>query len=415
MDGRPFGVYAMPATRSVCGNPLLLQDWGLIPWAFHRVYGCRAVAVFGKTGECPYRDTYMHGLEAEFLTTEREQMRAPVDFVNRCLNFIYKNYEQMDLLLFFGLAPAYLAMAELYKQMRPDGKIWLKVNADSWAADRFQANKQECRTFLGRCDLITAETMEMRRMLSLKWRRPVAWAPRGFCALEGQEAPAPVAYTEKKNIILTAGRIAAPDRERPGRDEVGEWKGGHLMLAAFALAAEKLPGWNLHILGPVEAGARPALRAFFEKYPGLSDRIRLLEPPEEDEAVFSRPLFWEECRQAKVFAYGLEEPQGECGNVEDCPDVFCEAALRGCFSLTRREELVRDLTEDGKFGIAVAGTGAAGLAGALMEICGDQGRLERTCGSVQEFVRDHMDYERMVRKMTCLLRLGEGEKEIVCV
>lgn len=370
-DGLP-DIYFFPAYPLT--NMQLLKDRVLIPYVYYRHFGRSLTLVTKAAGDYPYLDR-LEGARMEILSYPEDEPDCYDHYIRAYSKYIREHYRTMDLLFLFQPMPHYVPLVQLYRKLRPDGKIYLKLDVNSGWMDRFPLPSKELGPLLDACNVISAEGRRMQRLLSKKRPWIIDYIPNGYYTF-GEEMPR-TSFEEKEDIILTVGRIG--NRE----------KNNEMLLEGFALAASELPSWSLRLVGPVEEGFRQFCGQFFERHPDLKDRVILTGP------IMDKQRLNEEYRKAKIFAL--------TSNKEGFPNVFSEAALLGCNMVVTDIDAAGDMTGDGAFGITVPIGDADGLARAFLELCRDEARMRKSCLEIQAYVRRFFDYDRIVRRLHILL------------
>ncbi len=306
-----------------------------------------------------------------------------IHYIEAYREYVLEHYETMDLLFLFQPMQQYVPVALLYKKLRPDGKIYLKLDANYGWMDRLGAELGELSPLFEVCDVISAEARKLQRLLNKKWPWVVDYIPNGYYGFG--EVPAEVSFAAKENIILTVGRIGTKE------------KNNEMLLEAFALAAKELPSWSLRLAGSVESGFQQYCAAFFERNPELAGRICFTG------LIMDKERLKEEYRRAKLFVLTSLCEGGS-------PNVYSEAALQGCNVIVTDLDASGDMTGEGQFGITVPSEDVQGLAAALLELCRDEERMRENCRKIQTYIRRYFNYDKIVRRLHILLS-GRAETE----
>lgn len=155
--------------------------------------------VTAKKEEYIYLDL-LKGLELDILETPNDLTQ----WGEMCCDYISVNYESIDVMFCFGLYPSHFRMVELYKRLRPDGKVILKLDANIYWEDRMPFRDSSYADFLSNCNVITVESKKLKKHLSRKWPYKIDYAPNASLDFTVRKR---TEYSEKENIILTVGRI----------------------------------------------------------------------------------------------------------------------------------------------------------------------------------------------------------------
>lgn len=378
----PLGLYALPNARDVYSNVQLLKDRGLIPYAFHKQLGLRVVLVSANREEHPYLEEHLKGITMEFADPVPND-NAELGFIYGCLNYIRQNSEKMDVLFLFGAYMSYRPMLELYRSLRPDGKVYLKLDINSSWLDKMGCVKDDLYALLAQVDVISAECRRMQRALCRKWPFPVVYVPNGYYPYFTIR---PVDYSEKENIILTVGRIGTGQ------------KNNETMLLAFALASVQIQDWQLRLVGTVEPSFQEFVDEFFEKFPQMRGKVVLTGP------IYDKAKLWGEYRRAKVFALSSRVEGG-------APNVYMESAISGCCCITSDFDAAPDMAGDGKYGEVFPVGDYRQMAQAMVRLCSDEARMRDICGAIQQYMADYYDYAKIVEKLALRLHISSASRK----
>ncbi len=253
---RNLGVYALAAFPDEWNNQQLLKDSGLVPYMFHKVFGYDATLVGCKNGEYPYLDSYLTGLRMDFLPPCKDVSQL----VKHSIEYISYHYTSMDIIILYGPYIPYTYMITHYRKLRPDGKVYLALDANSHWMDRMPWDSPEYMTLFESCDVMATSCRKMQTFLNSKWPNfKIAHITNGFFNVTGE--PLHIEASEKENIILTVARIGTFQ------------KANHIMLEAFANVHDYLPDWKMHLVGSIDENFSNYVETYFNKYPQLKDKV----------------------------------------------------------------------------------------------------------------------------------------------
>jgi glycosyltransferase involved in cell wall biosynthesis len=367
------GVFAPYAFHTGWANQQLLKDCGLVPYMFHKIYGYDATMVSVRNGEYPYLEQYLHGMKMDFLP----DCPTDVDLFTHQIQYLNERYREMDVLVLYGPYPLNQYFLQEYRKLRPDGKVYLGLDANSGWMDRIQWTRLEFAGLLDSCDVIATSGRKMQRHLSRKWTRwKIEYIPNGFFNPTGRDII--VSPEEKENILLTVGRIGT------------QQKANHILLEAFARVSEALPTWRVHLAGGIDAGFEDYMRDYFQRYPALEDRVIFKGLLESKEALYA------EYRRAKIFILTSTFEGGT-------PNVFAEAAFHGCYMITSDIDAADDITNSGEIGKTVPIGDVGALAHTLLEVCADESLLSAKLKDVRAYAKNVFDWELIVKRLHHLL------------
>jgi glycosyltransferase involved in cell wall biosynthesis len=354
-----------------------MKDCILIPYTFSRLYDIQTVIVTAKREEFIYLSN-LPGLMVD-IAPAAETARQWTEFA---CEYVRQNYSIIDILFCFGSYETNQRIIPLYKSLRPDGRVILKLDINSGWADRLSLSIPELRVMYENCDIITCESKRMKRLLSKKWPYRIEYVVNGY--LEDISPLKYVPYDDKENVIITVGRIGT------------QQKANHILVEAFARCADRYPKWRLKLIGSIEADFKEYMNEFYKTYPHLKDRVILTGK------ILDKQILNEEYRRAKIFALTSTYEGGS-------PNVFSEAARNGCYMISSDIDAADEMTNWGKCGRKFAINDTEGLVKIFEEVLDDSfsSVMNKACDLIQEYHRRYFDYKKMVRKLMHLLALEE--------
>ena len=219
--------------------------------------------------------------------------------------------------------------------------------------------------------MITTSGKATQRYLNEKWTEKISYVPNGYYAFDGGQPE--YDFSGKENVILTVGRLGT------------QQKATHVMLEAFALAADQIPDWNLRLVGGVEEEFENTIREYFERFPQLRGRVSFVG------AITERQALKEEYCRAKIFTLSSEVEGG-------APNVIAEALNAGCVTAVTRFDGAWDATDFGNCGVMADIDDAAGLAQGYIRLAQDV-KLEEMSRRAFAYGRRCFDMERIVAKL----------------
>lgn len=350
-------------------NAELLKDCGLIPYLLSKNHECDVRMVSAPMEDCS-NQKYIKGVKLEFLPDGRRETKA---------DYIRKEAKNIDCLVLRGLYRDHRCIVEVYKKYNPQGKVFLPLDANSNYMDRIQWDESDLRRFMEQCDVISTSGLATQRYLNEKWPWVIEHVPNGFYHFTDREWDP--SFDKKKNTILTVGRLGTSQ------------KATEVLLEAFAGIAEKIPGWELHLAGSVEASFEDYLERFREQFPNLTDRIHFLGH------ITDRDLLYEEYLKAKIFALPSVYEGGT-------PNVIAEALYAGDVIAVTKIDEYEEATDYGRCGMASEIGDVQGFQNVLLKLCQSE-YLREMSRHACAYAKRHYDMERIVEKI-CYLIFGEG-------
>lgn len=375
---KKYNMFVIPAVP--LQNVQILKDRIVIPYVCYKHFGKSLTILTKKKEEYPYA-SFLKGAVIQELDCDTEQ-----DHMTACVEYVFQNSWKVDVLFLFGAYIQYIPLVYLYKQLRPDGIIYLKLDANSSWVNAFPMDNPEYKRFIYSCDIVSCEAVKLQRLLCKKWRRRVEYIPNGiyFPLYERQQST--VEYSKKENVILTVGRLGSAQ------------KNTEMLVLAFALACRELKDrWTLSLVGSVTDEFKDWLFEFESKNPQLSGFISLEGRIDNKDALYSQ------YKKAKVFALTSVLEGGS-------PNVYAEAAYFGCTVVTTDIDAASDMTDGGRIGEIVPQGNTAEYAKALVRLCNDEERLYQESVLIRQYIKDFFDYDKIAERLKLLVQLyGNGE------
>lgn len=348
-------------------NAQLVKDCGLIPYLFHKNHHCDAYMVGAKRENNYSNIQYVYGLKMEFLSDGEVQTKA---------DWLAREAADIDCLLLYGCYPFYYSsLVDLYKEVNPGGKVFLALDANSHWMDRMQWTDRVFRQFMDKCDVIGAAGHTMQKHLNEKWPWVIEYVPNGFYNFSPETWE--VDFEKKENIILTVGRLGTAQ------------KATHILLEAFAQIAEKIPGWELHLVGGVEQEFEAYLTQFCKKFPNLQHRIEFLG------RISDRDALYMEYKKAKIFALTSFIEGGT-------PNVIAEALYAGDAVAVTKIDEYQDATDDGRCGLVSEVDNVSEFADILLRLCQKED-LEKMCRHAYKYAQENFNMEKIADKLYYLI------------
>lgn len=361
-------------------NEQFMKDCVLLPYSFSKLYDIQTVIVTAKKEEFIY-----HKLLPGLIIDIAPAAETPKKWTEFACDYIRKNYRLIDMLFCFGSYETNQAIIPLYKSLRPEGRVILKLDINSGWADRLSLSIPELRAMYENCDLITCESKRMKKLLSEKWPYRIEYVVNGYL---DDITPIPhIAYKDKENTILTVGRLGIRE------------KANHILVEAFIRCADRYPKWKLKLVGSIEAGFADYMDNVYKSYPHLKDRIILTGK------ILDKQILNEEYKRAKIFALTSIVEGGT-------PNVFSEAARNGCYMISSDIDAADEMTNWGRCGKKFKINDIDGLVQIFDEVLDDgfEPMMNKTCDNIQNYHRRYFDYKVMARKLMHLLKLSKMDQ-----
>ncbi|MGN0940272.1 MAG: glycosyltransferase family 4 protein [Selenomonadaceae bacterium] len=370
-DGKR-GIYAL-APIDGWNDVQLTKNTGILPFLFHKMFGFRAVMVGTKNADYTMA-RFVPGLELDFLPDASEATK---------IKYIEQHKDDIDVLLLHGPYESYHPVVSAYRDMRPDGKVYLELDLNSYSADRVDCTSESFKRFISQCDVIAASCGRVQQFVASRWPCVVDCLMNGFYNFSG--APLlPIdaydeTYHERQNAILTVGRIGHPEKRND------------ILLEAFAAIADYVNDFSVRLIGPVDGEFQEWLeRDFFTRYPHLRGRVELTG------AIYDKAALYREYRKAKIFVISSPLEGG-------MPNVAAEALFGGCAMVTSDIDAAPEMTNGGRCGDVFPCGDSAALSEILRDICTDEEKIKSFGREAIRYAHERLDFENIARHAYYLL------------
>jgi glycosyltransferase involved in cell wall biosynthesis len=367
---KPLNVFAPYTLLGVWNNFTLARDKGYTPYFLSKAAGGRCVFFFvDENDPLPVAEA-MPG--AEFV---RNNDVSP----ERYINFIKEHIDEIDILVVDDFGNNSGNLAAVYKQLKPDGKVLFVTDINSYFY-RIKGDEmyEHLKNVLSSNFIYTAASHLGRDMLNSDPRFPAPVYFNSNAYLPDKNS-SKVTADQKENIIMTAGRIGA------------EEKNNAILVRAFGILANGFPDWKLYLAGNFDEKVKKNL---------MNRALRNLHFLPD---IFSRIIFtgglgktelYKLYAKAKIFALTSVSEGGT-------PNVFSESIEKGCFFIAadRLDGYPEMTTADGRnIGVsyeAMAYTDIDSDMSAIIDFNGEAISLANTLSAVlpkltPEFFEKHI-------------------------
>jgi len=224
--------------------------------------------------------------------------------------------------------------------------------------------------FLKKCNLVSIETHNLHSYLSDKWGKDIKYIPNGFYDNGIRQH---IEYENKKNIILTVGRIGSYQ------------KATEVLLEGFIKADKQIGNWELRIVGPIEPEFAQQIDVFFDQNIRLKNKVSFVGE------INDRTKLNREYQQAKIFCLP--------SRWESFGIVSVEAAQNGCYLVSTKLSSLVDISNNNQYGSCFEKNDSDELAEILIKICNDEQRLRKNCIEVQEYIYKDFYWPKICKKI----------------
>lgn len=300
-----------------------------------------------------------------FPGVECVNVRKTGNYILDINDYLEENAKNIDIAYLFGPYKTYDIISKLYKMYNPNGKIYLKLDMNRYWLQRL-VNNNYFKNLLEISDLITVEDKKLQNMINMICNSEVEYLRNGY--YEFFDIPK-VNYEEKKNVILSVGRLGT------------EQKRTDVLIEAFLKA--DLSNWELHLIGGVESEFLPVLDKYKEN-PKFLKQVKLLGRIEPKD----KKNLYDEYRQAKIFCMTSQ--------MEACAHVYSEASSNGCYIVSTDVDGISDISE---YSTIVPINDIDGVAKAFENASKNEELMKKNCYKLQEYVRNEGMWDFIIGKL----------------
>ena len=316
------------------------------------------------------------------ITTEMNREKLKETFPNVNFEFVtfQDNYEmnmnqylqdhanEINIAFAFGPYTPYLQLLETYKKNNPNGKTYLKMDMNRYWLSRLIGNHPYFLSQLFQhCDFVSAECSPIVKILEEKYQRKIHHIQNGFYEFSPTEE---VAYEEKKNIILTVGRLDAPVKQ--------------IMMTVSAFLNAELPDWELRLVGTMSEEFEKQIMDFVSASP-YANQVKILGP------IFDKYKLEQEYRQAKIFCL--------TSNTEAHAHVLAEAAKNGCYLMLTDVDGAIDITNNQRWGRIHPIYNWPFFSDSLKAVSKQEELFKTTCEEMQQYARANLNWHQIIIKI----------------
>ncbi|ATP40606.1 glycosyl transferase [Solibacillus sp. R5-41] len=284
--------------------------------------------------------------------------------------YLKEHAQEIDIAFAIGPYPSYLSMLKTYKQYNPNGKIYMKLDVNRFWLSRLMTYSY-FEELLHLCDLVTSECEPIQTQINSALNLDVKLIPNGYYEYF---PTVPVSFEQKKNRILTVGRLDAPEKQ--------------IKMAVTSFLAAELADWEFRLVGPMSEKFRQELHEMLEGS-AYADQVIILGP------IYDKYLLEQEYRLAKIFCL--------TSTVECHAHVFAEAAKNGCYIISTNVDGASDITQNQRFGKIHPTYDWEHIGLELKNAATQEQVLSHTCDELQKFARTELNWKVIVKKIAGLL------------
>ena len=315
-------------------NVHLLKDVGMIPYVMSRDYGYKSTLVCLKNESTyPAIEQEVKGLNIKFLSTEKRYHFGKISF--KALAFLRKESKNIDILNLYHHTLESMVYALIYRLFKPKGVVYLKFDISIL---KLEKEKQKNRfihkirlwiynlffkyvTQLVSCEIPSAQVYLANAIPSLKEKLILLTNGIDTVPME-QTCMHRKTFQEKENILLTVGRIGAPEKNHE--------------LLLQSLTQVELKDWRVVFVGPIAPAFTDYLTTYFDQNPHLKERIIFTGN------ISNRAELYSWYNRAKLFCL--------TSRFESFGIVLAEALYFGNYILSTGVESIQYITDNERLG-----------------------------------------------------------------
>ncbi|MDN5316594.1 MAG: hypothetical protein PWR08_718 [Thermoanaerobacterium sp.] len=346
-------------------NVHLVKDVGMIPFILHKKFCYDSRIVCYNNGDYPYLNNEVKGLKIEFIENSG-------DVSYDGYQYLVKNAKNIDVLNVYHLIDRTIMWIVTYKYLNPNGKIFLKLDANENIKNVKLSNK--LIDILNECNIVSVETKSLYEYIKNNWPIEIQYLPNGFYDYDIMRE---IDYNDKKNIILTVGRLGTYQ------------KATEILLEAYKLAFPYISNWELKLVGTIEDNFRGYIKEYFSKNPTLIDKVIFTGE------ITDRKLLEALYIEAKIFCLP--------SRVEGFPLVFTEAAKNGCYIISTDIPPAYDITDNGKYGSLFNIDDIKALTSILIKNCSNDTIFKNNYKDIQNYAYNNFNWINICGQINKLL------------
>ena len=298
-------------------NVHLIKDVGLIPYGMYRFENYESYIATYNNGDYGHLQDAVKGLRLWFIK------RLTGNYTIDGVLFLIKNAKKIDVLNLYHTTFKSAIFSLFYKLANPNGKIYLKLDG-GYTQEETPWYKAFRRYAMCRADLVTTELKETRGALIESWHRQIGLLRNPYHPADLKKY---IPYCDRSNTILTVGRIGTLP------------KNTETLMKAFLSVSDKIPDWNLLLVGPVESSFRQQLEDLFDHDPSLKQRVVLYGNVESRDESYGIALMeaglcgtFQMCSELPAskeltndFEYAVHFPAEDVNSLSELLEVYCTA------------------------------------------------------------------------------------------
>ena len=316
-------------------NVHLIKDVGMIPYVMKKNFNMNSYIAAYKNPELYYLNNEVKGLKKIDIDKFCSKSIINVSF------YLIKKAKEIDVLNLYHLSKATQLWINIYKFFNKKGRVYLKLDTNYKVACellRSPVDRYFIKRTLKKCNLISAETIDVKGLIEQKVHCSVEHIPNGVLKNSVKVFP-----KAKEKIIMSVGRLGTTP------------KNSELLIDSFIEAINYIDcEWKLYMVGPVTEEFMNYCKMRLDTdekkrrvcfLGNITDRDELEELYVKC-TVFAMPSRWEGFSLAGV-----------------------EALAHGDYLLTSDLECFKEMTNDNRFGCTCENGNLKQYTDSLIEVC----------------------------------------------
>ena len=259
----------------------LAKDPGMIPYYLHKLGYQSHFVSFIKPDTTNVYQQLVEGVKLHYLGDQAlPKLPQLMMCCRKALSFIFKYRKDIDILNLYYLKHS-IIYGLFYKIVHPKGILYVKLDMNVSA---FEREARQTFHFIRRfvywvylhliVDKVSVESTAGYKALQKQFHlspTKILYLPNGIDDRHLDKV-LPVDYSQKKNLIITVGRIGAYEKNTE-------------MLLEACKSVRWKDDWELHIIGPISEGFKEKIDVFY-KETSLEERVKFVGPIIDKEALF---------------------------------------------------------------------------------------------------------------------------------
>ena len=363
-------------------NVHLIKDVGQVGNALAHQGDYKAKVVCYKNGMYPNADGEVENVSMEFIKN-----KGKIFFLEKAiLDYITKHAHEIDVLHLFHLSKMTIYYGLHYKKCRKDGKLYIKMDTDGKILDNeiiyskkrvfdwFHKRKE--KKFFKVLDLISAENPTLVEKLKTKYpileRKTILVTNGVNNKFIENEFISRKPFKQKENILLSVGRIGAPDKN-------------YEMLFDL-LPHLELKDWKIVLVGPVQPEYKNRMDLYLENNEEWKPKIQFSGP------IYDRKKLYKYYDRSKIFFL--------MSKFESFGIALIEAMYFGNFIIgTTGMSSFDYITSNKKYGWNASVKSPKSYAELINKAITNQEKLEQLIPSMKKHVAQHFYWTDIVTQL----------------